>query len=157
MTGSDPLMFLNNKILLVATKTERILLFRTSSCLNSSKNNDMRDKCDSYPITSEMFPVPRSTPCHSCLVQYVNIANYAFSCAMELSPRTYTQSYTAHHPPPLGFWYVAIFQNGFAFSRKPLIFFRRWGIFYGWWRCWRSVTSPNMVAILAAILDFVKN
>ena len=33
----------------------------------------------------------------------------------------------------------------------------RWGIFYGWWRCWRPVTSPGMVAILAAILDFTKN
>ena len=29
--------------------------------------------------------------------------------------------------------------------------------FYGWWRCWRPVTSPTMVAILAAILDFTKN
>ena len=29
-------------------------------------------------------------------------------------------------------------------------------IFYGWWRCWRPVTSPTMVAILAAILDFTK-
>ena len=77
-------MFLNNKVLLVATKTETIFLFQTSSCLNFLKNNDMHDKCDSYLITSEMFPVARSTSCHSCLVQYVNIANCAFSCAMEL-------------------------------------------------------------------------
>ena len=34
---------------------------------------------------------------------------------------------------------------------------KRWGIFYGWWPCWRPVTSPTMVAILAAILDFTKN
>ena len=40
----------------------------------------------------------------------------------------------------------------FAVSGKPLIFSTRSGIFYGWWRCWRSVTSPKMVAILAAIL-----
>ena len=26
-----------------------------------------------------------------------------------------------------------------------------------WWCCWRPVTSPTMVAILAAILDFTKN
>ena len=26
-------------------------------------------------------------------------------------------------------------------------------IFNGWWRCWRPMTSPTMVAILAAILD----
>ena len=26
--------------------------------------------------------------------------------------------------------------------------------FYGWWRCWRPVTSPTIVAIVAAILDF---
>ena len=53
----------------------------------------------------------------------------------------------------LGFWYVAVFQNDFAFSRKPLILSTRRGIVYGWWRCWRSVTSRNMVAIL----DFIKN
>ena len=41
----------------------------------------------------------------------------------------------------------------FTFSGKPLIFLTRWGIFYGWWRCWRPVTSPTMVAIL----DFTKN
>ncbi|CAH3038827.1 unnamed protein product [Porites evermanni] len=33
-----------------------------------------------------------------------------------------------------------LFQN-----RTPLILSTRRGIFYGWWRCWRSVTSPNMV------------
>ena len=43
--------------------------------------------------------------------------------------------------------------NDFAFSGKPLIFSTRSGIFYGSWRCLRSVTSPNMVAIL----DFIKN
>ena len=37
--------------------------------------------------------------------------------------------------PSLGFWYVAIFQNDFAFCGKSLIFSTRWGIFYGWWRC----------------------
>ena len=51
------------------------------------------------------------------------------------------------------FWYVRVFRNGFAFSGKPLIFSSRWGIFYEWWRCWGSVTSTNMVAIL----DFIKN
>ena len=59
--------------------------------------------------------------------------------------------------PPQSFWYVAAFRNDFAFSGKPLIFLTRWGIFYGWWRCWRPVTSTIMVAILAAILDFTKN
>ena len=56
--------------------------------------------------------------------------------------------------PPLGIRYVAIFRNNFALNGKPWIFFL--GIFYGWWRCWRSLTSPNMVAILATILDFIK-
>ena len=33
----------------------------------------------------------------------------------------------------------------------PLMTFStRWGIFYGWWYCWRPVISPN-VAILAGI------
>ena len=35
--------------------------------------------------------------------------------------------------PPLGFWYVAISRNDFAFSGKSSIFSTRWGIFYGWW------------------------
>ena len=58
---------------------------------------------------------------------------------------------------PRCFLYVAVFRNDFAFGGKPLIFLTRWGIFYGWWHCWRSVTSLTMVAILAAILDFTKN
>ena len=151
-------MLLNNKILLVATKIEKILLFRISSCLNFSKNNDMYDKCDSYLITSEMFPVPRSTSCHSCLVQYVNIANYASHALWNLTlGRTRKVITPPPPPPPLGFLICSNFQNDFAFSGKPLIFFTRWGILYGWWRCWRSVTTPNMVSILAAILDFIKN
>ena len=27
---------------------------------------------------------------------------------------------------------------------------------YGWWRCWRPVTSPTMVAILAAFLEEIR-
>ena len=55
----------------------------------------------------------------------------------------------------LGFLICCNFlKNNFALSGKPWIFF--FGIFYGWWCCWRSLTSPNMVAILATILDFIK-
>ena len=43
--------------------------------------------------------------------------------------------------PPRSFWYVAVFRNDFTLSGKPLIFLARWGIFYGWWRCWGPVTS----------------
>ena len=35
----------------------------------------------------------------------------------------------------------------FTFSGKPLIFSKKWGEFYGLWRCWRPVTSSNMVVI----------
>ena len=59
--------------------------------------------------------------------------------------------------PPLSFWYVAVYRNYFTFSWRPLIFLTRRGIFYGWWRCWRPVTSPTVFVILAAILDFIKN
>ena len=59
-------------------------------------------------------------------------------------------------PPSLSFWYVAVFRNDFAFSGS-LILSTRWGILYGWWRCWRSVIPTNKVASLAAILDFIKN
>ena len=55
--------------------------------------------------------------------------------------------------PPERFWYVAVFWSDFAFSGKRLICSTTWGIFYGWWRCWRPVTSPTMVANL----DFTKN
>ena len=42
--------------------------------------------------------------------------------------------------PHLSSWYVALFENDFAFSGKPLIFSTRWwGIFYGWWHCWGPV------------------
>ena len=33
----------------------------------------------------------------------------------------------------------------------------RYKLFYGWRCCWRLVTSPTMVTILAATLDFTKN
>ena len=39
-----------------------------------------------------------------------------------------------------------------AFDLLNEIKYILWG-----WRCWRPVTSPTMVAILAAILDFTKN
>ena len=52
--------------------------------------------------------------------------------------------------PPRSFWYVAVFWNDFSFSGKPLIFLTRWGIVYGRWWCWGSLTSP----ITAAIFGF---
>ena len=54
--------------------------------------------------------------------------------------------------PPQSFWYVAVLRNDFTLSGKPLIFLTRCGIFYGWWHCWRPVTLPTMVDILAASL-----
>ena len=53
------------------------------------------------------------------------------------------------------FWYVAVLWKDFAFSEEAFIFSSKWGI-YGWWRYWVLVMSPNMVAILAAILDFTQ-
>ena len=55
-----------------------------------------------------------------------------------LNPRTYTQNHSptmvqeegVDGTPPQSFWYVAVFQNDFAFTGKPLIFLTRWGIFY---------------------------
>ena len=86
-------------------------------------------------------------------------------CAqMWLNPRTYMQIHIptlrqgrVDETPPRSFWYVAVFRNDFTLGGKHLIFSTRWGIFYGWWRCWRPVTSQTMVAILAAIFDFTKN
>ena len=39
--------------------------------------------------------------------------------------------------PPRSFWFVAVFWNAFTFSGKPIFFLTRWGIFKGWWLCWR--------------------
>ena len=101
------------------------------------------------------------------------LAIYRVTSLSWVNPRTYKQIHTplwykreggggvVDGTPPQSFWYVAVFWNdftfSFTFSGKPLIFLTRWGIFYGWWRCWRPVTSPTIVAILAAILDFTKN
>ena len=60
-------------------------------------------------------------------------------------------------PLPRVFDMLQYFEAIFAFTEKPLIFLTRWGVFYEWWRCWRPVTSPTMVAILAVILNFTKN
>ena len=84
-----------------------------------------------------------------------------------INPRTYTQIHTptvvqgrvggggVDGTPPRSFSYVAVFWNDFTFSWKPLIFLRRWSIFYGWWRCRRPVTSPTMLAIL--VLQRIRN
>ena len=58
---------------------------------------------------------------------------------------------------PLGFLFCCNISKRFCLQWKALIFSTTWDIFYGWWSCWRSVTSPNMVAILASILDYIKN
>ena len=101
--------------------------------------------------------------------KYIYIYLFARSLERWLSkPRTYKQNHSPRRGtrgrggggcgiPPRSFWYVAVFWNDFTFSANPLIFLTRWGIFYGWWRCWRPVASPTMVAILAAILNFTKN
>ena len=62
-------------------------------------------------------------------------------------------------PPPHSFLYDAVFQNDCAFSGKPklMLFSAREGLLMGGARhCWRPVTSPTMVVILAAILDITK-
>ena len=83
-----------------------------------------------------------------------------------INPRTYTQSHTPTvvqgrgwlTPPPLEFLIHCSISKRFCLQWKAFdLLSTRWGIFYWWWRCWRSVTSPNMVAISAAILDFIKN
>ena len=54
--------------------------------------------------------------------------------------------------PPL-FLICCSIMKRFCFQWRGFIFSSKWGI-YGWWRYWVLVMSPNMVAILAAILDF---
>ena len=82
------------------------------------------------------------------------------------NPRTYAQIHTPTvvqggggggrgWNPPRSFWYVAVFWNDFTFGWKPLILLTRWGMFYGWWRFWRTVTSPTMVVIL--VLPRIRN
>ena len=61
-----------------------------------------------------------------------------------VNPGTFTQS----DPPPWykgeeSFWHLQVFLKDYTFSGEPLIFPKRWGIFYRWWRCWRPVTSHN--------------
>ena len=72
-----------------------------------------------------------------------------FGCTRQVIPPPWYKE-RGMMEPPLGFWHVAIFRNDFAFSGKPLILSTRWGILYGWWRWWRSVTV-TVVATLAAI------
>ena len=61
-------------------------------------------------------------------------------------------------PPPHSFLYDAVFQNDFAFSGKPKCSSQQEKAYFmgGARHCWRPVTSPTMVVILAAILDFTK-
>ena len=64
-------------------------------------------------------------------------------------------------PPPLykgeeGFWYAAAFRKDYTFSEEPFIFPKDEVYFIGSGAL-RPVASPNMVAILATILDFTEN
>ena len=82
------------------------------------------------------------------------ISNFSlFAVICWLNPRTYAQSYPHRgtmgreggwlgllDPPPL----ISILPS----VGKPSTFSTTRSIFYAWWRCWRSVTSPNVVAIL---------
>ena len=74
------------------------------------------------------------------------------SCKQALNPRTYMQS----HTPTVvqggrGWWQ---FFETILPSVESLWYSLQDGyMFYGWWHCWRSVTSLNMVAIL----DFIKS
>ena len=87
----------------------------------------------------------------------INRRALTLRCTSKVKPHCGTRGGVEGIHPSLSFWYVTVLRNDFALSEKPLIFSTRWGIFYGWWCCWRSVTSSNMVAILAAILYFIKN
>ena len=59
--------------------------------------------------------------------------------------------------PFLQFLICCSISQRFYIHWKALTFCTKLGIVYGWSRCWRPVTSPAMVAILAAILDFTMN
>lgn len=82
---------------------------------------------------------------------------------MMVNPRTYTHTPTVVKygrggcwNPSLEFFIYCSISKKITLSGKPLNFSKRWSIYFGWGRYWRPVPSPNMVAILAAILDFTK-
>ena len=79
---------------------------------------------------------------HSVIVKYLNPWTN-----MQIHTLTVVQMRGGGWNPLRSFWYVAVFWNDFNFSGKPLIFLTRWGIFYGWWRCWRPVQqwSPSWI------------
>ena len=77
-----------------------------------------------------------------CWFGFINNPTYT-----QIHTPTVVQGERVDGTPPRSFWYVAVFRNDFAFSGKPIIFSTRWSIIYGWWRCWRPVTSPTMKAI----------
>ena len=55
--------------------------------------------------------------------------------------------------PSLEFLICCSISKRFYLQWKAFDFLEKWGQFFALWRCWRPVTSPNMVAIL----DFTKN
>ena len=62
-------------------------------------------------------------------------------------------------PLPAVFDMLQYFETILPLSGNPLISLPKWGIFHDWWRCWKPVTSPTMVAILSAswILPRIRN
>ena len=54
--------------------------------------------------------------------------------------------------PPLEFLKCCNISKRFCLEWKAFDIVYKMRYIYGWWRCWRSVTSP-----MVAILDFIKN
>ena len=80
-----------------------------------------------------------------------------------INPRTYTPIHTpqwykgGEWTPSLEFLICCSISKRFYHQWKAFNLLYKMRYILGWWRCWGPVTSPTIVAILAAIFNFTKN
>jgi len=138
-------------ISIVPSYVQKMLLYTIDCCLSIFTFQSSIIEVQNFLITLTCFS--DSTHRQECFDLRKNIGVQRFnltlsSCISTVYPQRYTQIHTptvvqggGDGTPSRSLWYVAVFWKDFTFSGKPLIFF----------------TSPTIVAILAAILDFTKN
>ena len=116
----------------------------------------------SIMVSTEAISSKSTISCHkasACTIckMWVRLPSLTLARTRSHTPQCSTGGGGRIWNPSLEFSICCGISKRFHLQWKVLIFLTRWAIFYGWLVCWKSATSPNMVAVLGAILNFAQN